>query len=194
MITHIEGKLVEKTPAYAVIDCGGVGYFLNISLHTYSKLGENGNCHLYTHLAVREDAHVLYGFVEKEERNLFRHLISVSGVGPNTARMVLSALPPVELTNAIINGNISLLKSIKGIGPKTAQRIVIDLKDRLEKGGNVSSVSFMQDNKVREEALTALTMLGFARNAIEKVVDNILKKVPKGMKVEDLIKQALKEL
>lgn len=197
MITHIEGKLIEKTPTYAVIDCGGVGYLLNISLHTFSKLNvlaKEERCKLYSHLSVREDAHVLYGFAEPEERIIFRHLISVSGVGSNTARMILSSLSPLEVQQAILSGNVGQLKSIKGIGEKSAQRIIVDLKGKLGKEELVSDFFMASNNIAKEEALSALVMLGFAKNSAEKVLEKVLKTEGAGYSVELLIKTALKNL
>lgn len=192
MITHVKGKLVEKNPAFVVIDCNGIGYLLRISLHTYSQIGESELCMLYTHLSIKEDAHTLFGFSDHEERELFRHLISVSGVGPNTAQMILSSLSPVDAQQAIIAENVSLLKSVKGIGGKTAQRIILDLKDKLAKKGIVLDQSIVQHNTTREEALSALTMLGFSKNAIEKVID---KELHEGtLDVEELVKRVLKKM
>lgn len=195
MYNHFEGKLAQKTPTFVVIECGGVGYHLNISLNTFSKLPESGNCRVYAHLSVREDAMVLFGFGDEEERELFRQLISVSGVGPGTARMILSSMAPGEIVSAILSGNVSALKSIKGIGEKSAQRIIIDLKSRFGKeapGG--SAVFFTGDNKMREEALSALVMLGFARAVAEKAVDKALKSEGNAVSVEHLLKLALKNL
>lgn len=195
MYNHFEGKLAVKSPTYAVIECGGVGYQLNISLNTYSALPENGSCRLYAHLAVREDALVLFGFADEAERELFRQLISVSGVGPGTARMILSSMAPSEITQAILEGNVAALKAIKGIGEKSAQRIIVDLKGKLGKdtgGGMIPGI--VTDNKMREEALTALVMLGFARNMAEKAVDKSLKAEGNVVSVEHLIKLALKNL
>jgi holliday junction DNA helicase RuvA len=196
MINHIEGRLTEKTPTYAVIECGGVGYLLNISLNTYSKIGEYERCKLFAHLAIREDAHTLYGFADESERSLFRHLISVSGVGAGTARMILSSLSPVEIQQAITSGNVPLLKSIKGIGEKSAQRIIVDLKDKLGKEtlAQGHTISFHQDNTVKDEALSAMVILGFARNAAEKAIDKIMRAEPEGITVEKLIKLALKNI
>ena len=192
MITHVKGKLVEKNPAFVVIDCNGIGYLLRISLHTYSQIGESELCMLYTHLSIKEDAHTLFGFSDREERELFRHLISVSGVGPNTAQMILSSLSPVDAQQAIIAENVSLLKSVKGIGGKTAQRIILDLKDKLAKKGIVVDQSIAQHNTTREQALSALTMLGFSKNAIEKVID---KELHEGvLEVEELVKRVLKKM
>ena len=192
MITHVKGRLVEKNPAFVVIDCNGIGYLLRISLHTYSQIGESESCMLYTHLSIKEDAHTLFGFAEREERELFRHLISVSGVGPNTAQMILSSLSPADAQQAILAENVSLLKSVKGIGGKTAQRIILDLKDKLAKQGIVVDQSFAQHNTTREEALSALTMLGFSKNAIEKVIDKELQEG--ALDVEELVKRVLKKM
>lgn len=195
MIYHIEGKLVEKTPTYAVIDCGGVGYQLHISLHTFSKIGDGEHCRLFAHLAIREDAHVLFGFADQEEKELFLDLTSVSGVGPSTARMILSSMNPAEIKQAIHTGNVSALKSVKGIGEKSAQRIIVDLKGRLSKEtAGLPSNFFPADNKIRGEALTALVTLGFARNVAEKALDKVLKAEGNVVSVEHLIKLALKNL
>lgn len=192
MITHVKGRLIEKNPAYVVIDLNGLGYLLRISLHTYSQIGDSESCMLYTHLSIKEDAHTLFGFAEREERELFRHLISVSGVGPNTAQMILSSLSPVDAQQAILAENVLLLKSVKGIGGKTAQRIILDLKDKLAKQGIVVDQSFTQHNTTREEALTALTMLGFSKNAIEKIIDKELQE--DAIEVEELVKRVLKKM
>ena len=192
MITHVKGKLVEKNPAFVVIDCNGIGYLLRISLHTYSQIGDSELCMLYTHLSIKEDAHTLFGFSEREERELFRHLISVSGVGPNTAQMILSSLSPADAQQAIIAENVSILKSVKGIGGKTAQRIILDLKDKLAKQGVVVDKSITLHNTTREEALSALTMLGFSKNTIEKVIDKELQKG--ALEVEELVKRVLKKM
>ncbi|MGL5888584.1 MAG: Holliday junction branch migration protein RuvA [Bacteroidia bacterium] len=196
MYNHFEGRVTEKTPTYAVIDCSGVGYLLHISLNTYTKMGIGETFRLFAHLAVREDAHVLYGFADEEERELFRHLISVSGVGPGTARMILSSLSSAEITGAILTGNVGVLKGVKGIGEKSAQRIIVDLKDKLGKADNSSGAAqiFAADNKLREEALSALVMLGFARNMAEKAVDKVLRAEGNVVSVEQLIKLALKNL
>ena len=192
MITHVKARLIEKNPDYVVIDLNGLGYLLRISLHTYSQIGDSESCMLYTHLSIKEDAHTLFGFAEREERELFRHLISVSGVGPNTAQMILSSLSPVDAQQAILAENVLLLKSVKGIGGKTAQRIILDLKDKLAKQGIVVDQSFTQHNTTREEALTALTMLGFSKNAIEKIIDKELQE--DSIEVEELVKRVLKKM
>lgn len=195
MYNHFEGKLAVKTPTYAVIDCGGVGYQLNISLNTFSKIPDSGPCRLFAHLAVREDALVLFGFADEEERELFRQLISVSGVGPGTARMILSSLSPGEIVQAIHSGNVAALRSVKGIGEKSAQRIIIDLKGKIGGENIVSSSSvFAGDNKMRDEALSALVMLGFAKNVAEKAIDKSLRSEGNALSVEHLIKLALKNL
>lgn len=196
MYNHFEGRVTEKTPTYTVIDCSGVGYLLHISLNTYTKMGNSEKFRLFAHLAVREDAHVLYGFADEEERELFRHLISVSGVGPGTARMILSSLSSAEITGAILTGNVGVLKGVKGIGEKSAQRIIVDLKGKLGKADNSSGVAqiFAADNKLRDEALSALVMLGFARNMAEKAVDKVLRTEGNVVSVEQLIKLALKNL
>ena len=193
MIEFLKGKLAEKNPSYVVIDCNGVGYYLNISLHTYSAIGSNEAVSLFTHLAIREDAHVLYGFAEKEERAFFRQLISVSGVGASTAQMVLSSLAPSEAMSAIINGDVTTLQSVKGIGGKTAQRIIIDLKDKIAKLDAVSDISLTPHNTNRHEALSALLALGFDKNKSTKMIDKLLK-TNSELTVEELVKSALKKL
>ncbi|PCH96645.1 MAG: Holliday junction branch migration protein RuvA [Bacteroidetes bacterium] len=197
MITHIKGRLVEKTPTYAVVDCNGVGYLINISVNTFSKIGDEEAVMLYTHFVVREDAQVLYGFADMEERRLFRHLISVSGVGPSTARMVLSSMSPEELVQAVVSGNVMAIQKVKGIGAKSAQRIIIDLRDKLAKEGTLSSDSpdaFSLDNKTLEDALSALLMLGFAKHAAEKAIGQVVKTEGSEISVEDLLKATLKIL
>ncbi|MEI6455664.1 MAG: Holliday junction branch migration protein RuvA [bacterium] len=194
MYEFIKGKLTEKNPAYAVIDVQGVGYILNISIHTYSQITENEHCTLYTHLVVREDEMLLFGFAEKEERELFRQLISVSGVGVSTARIILSSLSPHEVCRAITEGNAPLLQSIKGIGTKTAQRIIIDLKDKLSRDLiPQEKVGFLHNTK-KEEALSGLIILGFPKMVAEKALNRIIGSEGTGLSVEQLIKQALKIL
>lgn len=196
MITHLNGKLVEKSPTHLVVECGGVGYFLNISLNTYGLIKDQENCMVLTHLAVREDAHTLYGFFDQEERDLFRLLISVSGVGANTARMILSGFTPNELKNIIASGDDNTLKRVKGIGAKSAQRIIIDLKDKVLKEIPENSIKnlLVKDNTLKTEALTALLTLGFDKKRIETVLDKTLVKQPEIETVEALIKDALKAL
>ncbi|WBX71028.1 Holliday junction branch migration protein RuvA [Tenacibaculum retecalamus] len=193
MITQIKGKLVEKNPTYAVIDCNGVGYLLHISLHTYSSLPDDENVLLYTHLSVREDAHTLYGFFTKVEREIFRLLTSVSGVDPSIARTMLSSMTSEEIQQAIASEDVKTIQSVKGIGAKTAQRVIVDLKDKVLKIFDLDEVSIAQNNTSKEEALSALEVLGFARKQADKVIGNILKETPDAS-VETLIKQALKNL
>lgn len=194
MYSYIEGKLVEKNLTNVVIESNGIGYLINISLHTYSLLGDEEKCKLYTHFVVREDAQLLYGFAEEEERKLFRHLISVSGVGANTARLILSSLSPNELYEAIISNNVPVLQSIKGIGSKTAQRIIVDLRDKLEKEGIPTEKLGIQHNTKKDEALSGLIILGFNKNTAEKALNRILQTENKDLSVEQLIKSALKIL
>jgi Holliday junction DNA helicase RuvA len=194
MYAYIDGKLVFKNAAFVVIDAGGVGYHINISLNTYSKLGNNERCKLFTWLHVKEDAHTLYGFIDEGERRLFLHLISISGIGPNTGRMMLSSVTPEEIQNAIISGNVSLIQRIKGIGPKSAQRIILELQDKLKKEGSDTLSPAPLNKTVKEEALSALVMLGFVRNAAEKVIEQELNRNSGDMTVEQLIKGALKSL
>jgi len=193
MITHIQGKLVEKNPTDVVIDCNGVGYKLNISLHTYSQIPDQENLKLYTHLQIREDAHTLYGFASTSERELFRLLISVSGIGANTARTMLSSLTPKQIREGIAVDDVALIQSIKGIGVKTAQRVIIDLKDKILKIYDIDEVSVNQSNTNKDEALSALEVLGFAKKQAEKVLDKIVKDQPEA-NVETIIKLALKNL
>ena len=198
MIEYIRGELAEITPALAVIDCNGVGYGIHISLNTYSAIQGKKSVKLYIYEAIREDAHVLFGFSTKQERELFLLLISVSGIGGNTARMILSALSPAELCNVISSGNEKLLKGVKGIGLKTAQRIIVDLKDKIAATGmetvSGSVVTLSPANtEVHDEAIAALTMLGFAQAPSQKVVTAILKEEPE-LTVEKVIKLALKRL
>ena len=194
MYAYIDGKLVFKSAAFVVIDAGGVGYHINISLNTYSKLGDAERCKLFTWLHVKEDAHTLYGFIDEGERRLFLHLISIAGIGPNTGRMMLSSITPEEIQNAIISGNVAVIQRIKGIGPKSAQRVILELQDKLRKEGPDTLSTVPLNKTVRDEALSALVMLGFVRNAAEKVIDQELKKSGDEITVENLIKAALKSL
>ena len=193
MITHISGKLVEKNPTFAVIETNGIGYWLNISLNTYSQLPDNEFVILYTHLSIKEDAHTLYGFINKTEREIFRLLISVSGVGPSIARTMLSSMTTDEIQQAIASNNVSVIQSVKGIGVKTAQRVLVDLRDKISKTYAIDEVYVSQSNTVKNEALSALEVLGFNKKQIEKVVDKILLE-DKTASVEILIKNALKNL
>lgn len=194
MIEYIKGNIAEITPAMAVIDCNGMGYGINISLNTYSAIQSLKTCKLYIHEAIREDAYVLYGFADKQERELFLLLISVSGIGGNTARMILSALSPSELCNVISSGNANLLKTVKGIGLKTAQRVIVDLKDKIKTSVASEDSAFASVNtEIQDEAVAALTMLGFNSATSQKVVVAILKELP-SLSVEQVIKSALKRL
>ncbi|MGB8705354.1 MAG: Holliday junction branch migration protein RuvA [Gillisia sp.] len=193
MIHHLKGQLIEKNPTYIVIDCNGVGYFVNISLHTFSLLPDSEAVSIFTHLQVKEDSHTLFGFVEKSERELFRLLTSVSGIGASTARTMLSSLEPKQIFEAIASGDVATIQSIKGIGAKTAQRVILDLKDKALKLFGEDEVFVSQSNTNKEEALSALETLGFTRKAAGKVVDRILKENP-DLSVEAIIKQALKNL
>ena len=190
MISHINGKLVEKTPTYVVIDCNGVGYKLNISLQTYSAI-QTENCKLLTHLAVKEDSHTLYGFCTTEERDLFRKLISVSGVGTSTARMILSTYSAEEIVHYIITADVASIQNVKGIGGKTAQRIIIDLKDKVGKGKETSDLLFTQDNTIKEEALSALLALGLTKKVAYKKMEEVMKNHEGEITVEDLVRRSL---
>ncbi|OIQ21766.1 MAG: Holliday junction DNA helicase RuvA [Flavobacterium sp. MedPE-SWcel] len=193
MIAHLQGRLVEKLPTEVVIDCNGVGYQINISLHTFSLLPNSENIKLFTFLLVKEDSHTLYGFVEKSERELFKLLISVSGVGAGTARTMLSSLDPKQIINAIGTGDVATIQSIKGIGIKTAQRVILDLKDKVLKLYDLEEVSVAGYNTNKDEALSALEVLGFNKKMAEKAIDKIVKVTPDA-NVESIIKQALKNL
>jgi Holliday junction DNA helicase RuvA len=192
MFDFFEGKFVEITPSYIVVNCNGIGYKIEISLNSYTVFKDKSEGRVLAHLIVREDAHLLFGFESEKERQLFKYLISVNGVGANTARMILSSLNCDELIEAVVNENVSAIKSVKGIGIKTAQRIIIDLKDNLSKFEIVKSESVFS-NKNREEALLALQTLGFNKPVIEKTLDKILK-TDASLGVEELIRQALKVL
>lgn len=191
MIAHINGRLVEKTPTYVIIDCGGVGYHINVSLNTSASLGDEESCKLFTELIVREDAQLLYGFKEIIEKRMFQLLISVSGVGPSTAMVALSSAKPAEIQQAILEGDVGFFKSVKGVGPKTAQKIIIDLNDKLKKENIAVDFSLTTSNTVKEEALSALISLGFVKNQAEKTISKILEKEG-DLKVEEVIKRALK--
>ena len=193
MIAHIYGKLVEKTPTEVIIDCGGVGYHINISLHTYSLLPAVDNIKLFTYLQVKEDSHTLFGFVEKSEREIFKMLLSVSGIGASIARTMLSSLEPKQIIQALASGDVGIIQSIKGIGSKTAQRAILDLKDKVLKLYDLDEVSMEQNNTNKDEALSALEVLGFNKKLAEKVVERIVKENAEAT-VETIIKQALKNL
>ena len=193
MITHLRGKLVEKNPTFVIIEANGVGYWLNISLNTYSNLPNEELIFLYTHLSVKEDSHTLYGFISKVEREIFRLLISVSGVGPSIARTMLSSMTTDEIQQAIASGNVGVIQSVKGIGVKTAQRVLVDLRDKIASTFGVGEVSIIESNTKKNEALSALEVLGFNKKQAEKVLEKVLKE-NSSASVEVLIKQALKNL
>lgn len=194
MFAYIDGKLTFKCPTYVVVEAGGVGYQINISLNTYSALGDSERCKIYTWLHVKEDAHTLYGFADEGERRLFLHLISVSGIGPTTCRMMLSSITPIEIQNAIIKADVALIQRIKGIGAKSAQRIVLELQDKLKKEGPDSLITVPQYHSVRDEAISALVMLGFGKQVAEKAIENAIKNADQELSVEKMIKIALKNL
>ena len=193
MITQLKGRLVEKSPTDVVIDCNGVGYLVNISLNTFSKLTDSESISLYTHLQVKEDSHTLFGFFEKTERNLFRKLISVSGIGASTARTMLSSLSPSEIQSAIISGNVSTIQSVKGIGLKTAQRVIIDLKDKVSLSTENNQFIGNINNTNQHEALSALEVLGYNKKQTSRVIETLINNSPE-MSVEELIKGALNKL
>jgi len=193
MFEYIKGDLNDLTPTTVVVENHGLGYIINISLNTYSQLSGHQSAQLYLHQVIRDDAHLLFGFKELNEREIFRLLISVSGVGANTARMMLSSLTSEEIKKAIFSNNSKTLQDVKGIGAKTAQRIIIELKDKIGKEDEIGEIVFAQDNTIREEALSALVMLGFNKNSIVKVLDKIMK-ASSPSSVEELIKMALKQL
>ena len=193
MFEFIEGNVVERTPAHIVVQDGGLGYFINISLFSYSSAPAEGKIRLYIHQLIREDANTLFGFMSLAEREIFRQLISVSGIGANTARMMLSSLSPDEIALAIQEGNVSALQGIKGIGGKTAQRVIIDLKDKIARSENLDELFLSERNTIKDESLSALVALGFAKKQVEKVVGNLLRQQP-DLAVENVVKQALKLL
>ena len=194
MYAYIDGKLAFKCPTYVVIDAGGIGFQINISLNTSGAIQDTERCKLYTWLHVKEDGHTLYGFYEEGERRLFLHLISVSGIGPNTGRMILSSITPSEIQTAIVQGDVPLIQRIKGIGPKSAQRMILELQDKLKKEGPDSLINMPSHNTAKDEALSALVMLGFAKNVAEKSLDTAIKTGSEILSVEQLIKIALKNL
>jgi Holliday junction DNA helicase RuvA len=193
MIDYINGAITRITPTFLIMETGGIGYLVNISLSTFSRLEKTKEFKVLIHEVIREDSHQLFGFAEEEERDIFRSLISVSGVGANTARMMLSSLSPAEIEKAVLGSDVNLLKSVKGIGLKTAQRIIVDLKDKLGKHAGSGEIFAFADNTRRDEALSALVMLGFAKSAVSKVLDKIIKD-EKNLTVEDMIKRALKNM
>lgn len=195
MITYIKGKIAFKNPTFIVVEAAGIGYHINISLYTYAQVEKLEEVRILTHLQIKEDAHTLYGFAGEEERNLFRLLISVSGVGAATAQMALSSLNPEELRSAIIGEDVTAFKQVKGIGPKTAKRIILDLKDKvLKDSGQSANLLAPQDNTIRNEALSALVSLGFARPQVQRTINRIIREQGQAASAESLIKLALKEL
>lgn len=194
MYDYFNGKLVVKAPTHIILDVGGIGYHIHISLTTYSQIKDQENCKLFVSFQVREDSHTLYGFATEGERHLFNHLISVSGIGPNTGRMMLSSATPEEIQSAIVNGQVAMIQKIKGIGPKTAQRVILELQDKLKKQGDNALLPLpIAKQSVPEEALSALVMLGFAKNQVEKVLASIVQ-TNEELTVEQIIKFALKKL
>jgi len=193
MIDYINGSITRITPTYLIMETGGIGYLVNISLSTFSRLENMKEYKVLIHEVIREDSHQLFGFAQDEERDIFRSLISVSGVGANTARMMLSSLSAAEIEKAVLSSDVNLLKSVKGIGLKTAQRIIVDLKDKLGKHTGSGEIFAFADNTKRDEALSALVMLGFAKSTVSKVLDKIVRD-EKNLTVEDMIKRALKNM
>lgn len=197
MYAYIKGRIQEKNPARVILETGGIGYLLQVSVNTYSRIKDLDECKLFTHQVVREDAHLLFGFFDEQERKIFRDLISVSGIGANTAMLILSAYTSQEVVDIIVNGEVSKLKSVKGIGAKTAQRVIVDLKDRFEKGEIAIEKLDISYNTLREEALSGLTVLGFTRKSADKAIGQVLssdRDDPGSFTVEQLIKEALKLL
>lgn len=194
MYAYIDGRLTFKSPTHIIVEAGGIGYQIHISLHTFAALGSQERCKIYTWLHVKEDAHTLYGFADEGERRLFLHLISVSGIGPSTGRMMLSSLNPNEIQQAIVNADVAQMQRIKGIGAKSAQRIILELQDRLKKEGIESLISAPINNSIKDEALSALVMLGFTKQTADKALDSIIKKSTEELSVEQMIKLALKNL
>jgi Holliday junction DNA helicase RuvA len=193
MINHIDGKLVDKTPTHVVIDCNGVGYSINISLQTFSKINDE-RCKLFTHLSVKEDSHTLYGFITENERKLFRHLISVSGVGPSTAQVILSTYKSDEIINYISASDVAAIKNVKGIGLKTAQRIIIDLKDKVTKSAISDEISLDLNNTIQNEALSALVALGFSKKIAQQKIDKALTNKQGNFDVETLVRESLSQM
>ena len=193
MITQIKGRLVEKNLTNVVVDCHGVGYYINISLNTHSQIGNSEELLLFTHLHIKEDSHTLYGFATQNERSIFRLLISISGIGPSIARTMLSSMDPHEIQKSILGENLEAIKSIKGIGLKTAQRVLIELKDKVQKIEGFDENLQSKSNTIKEETLSALEVLGYSRRQTEKVIDNIIQSHPESS-IEELIKSALNKL
>ena len=194
MIGYIRGQITYKSPVYILLECGGIGYQVFISLNTFGKIQDNEKCKLLTYLHVTENAHTLYGFADELEKSLFVQLISVSGIGPSTARVALSSMSPEELQKAIVQNDVRTVQGIKGVGPKSAQRIILELRDKLAKIIPVESISSPEDNRFKDEALSALIALGFNKNSAEKVIDNLLSSGEEFHGIEELIKKSLKSL
>jgi len=194
MINHLNGRLIEKHPSHVIIECAGVGYFVNISLNTFEKLPKSESIKLFTHLSIREDAHTLFGFIDESERVMYRQLISVSGIGPSTAIITLSALGPHRLKEALLNEDDSILQTIKGIGGKTARRMVIELKDKMEKDTKIQLEITGSQSHLKMEALAALQVLGFDKKRIDKTIDRVIKSLPPETPVETVIKNVLKTM
>ena len=193
MITHVKGRLVEKAPTSVIIECNGIGYLINISLHTFSQIPDNENLKLFTHLQIKEDSHTLYGFFTIKEREIFRLLISVNGIGSSIARTMLSSISPDQIIEAISRENVSLIQSVKGIGSKTAQRVIIDLRDKILKVYDLDEGFVSVNNTNKEEALSALEVLGINKKSSERLVDKIVVETP-DISVESIIKETLKNL
>ena len=193
MIAQIKGKLIEKHPTHVIVDCNGLGYMVNISLHTYGQLGDDEAIKLFTHLQIKEDSQTLFGFFQPIERTVFRLLISISGIGASIARTMLSSMSPIEIQHAILTENLAAIKAVKGIGLKTAQRVLIELKDKVQKIEGTDEIPILQSNRTKEEALSALEVLGYPRRQSEKVIDNILQSTPDSS-IEEVIKIALNKL
>ena len=193
MITQIIGRLVEKTPTQVVIDCNGVGYAVHVSLHTFSQIGNDENIKLFTHLQIREDAHTLFGFHTPMERSVFLLLLSVSGIGASTARTMLSSLEPQQIQRAIVSEDLNTIKSVKGIGLKTAQRVLIELKDKMMNLFEGEEIQILGNNTIKDEALSALEVLGYSRKQSERIVYRIIQSTP-DCSVEELIKESLNKL
>ena len=195
MINYLKGEITFKNPTFIIIEVSGIGYRVNISLYTYAQIEKLERVKILTHLLIKEDSHTLFGFADDTERNLFIHLLSVSGIGPNTAQILLSSMQPDEVRAAIIGEDVATFNRVKGIGPKTAKRIILDLKDKMLKEGGEETLSFTpKDNTIRNEALSGLVALGFQRTQVQKVLNKILREKPSVASVEDLVKLALKQL
>ncbi len=192
MFEFIEGEIIERSPTELVVKAGSIAYLINISVNTFAKLDDTGHARIYLHHVVREDAQLFFGFADKDERQVFRHLISVSGVGANTARLILSSMTPADVSDAILSGNVAALQSVKGIGAKSAQRIIVDLRDKVGKASDSDDLFRSEDNTVKEEALSALVALGFPRKAVEKSLSKVVK--GEELSVEEVVKAALKLL